>query len=31
LADRIASEAGSQDWADYLKSVYHTNVERLDR
>jgi hypothetical protein len=31
LADRIESEAGSPDWEAYLKSVYHTNVERLDR
>jgi hypothetical protein len=29
LADRIESEAGSQDWIDYLRSVYHTNVDRL--
>jgi hypothetical protein len=31
LADRIASEAGSPDWEAFLQSVYHTNVERLDR
>jgi hypothetical protein len=31
LADRINSEAGSPDWVTYLQSVYHTNVERLDR
>lgn len=31
LADRIASEAGSPDWVTFLQSVYHTNVDRLDR
>lgn len=31
LADRISSEAGSPDWEAYLQSVYHANVERLDR
>lgn len=31
LADRIDSEAGSPDWVTYLQSVYHANVDRLDR
>jgi hypothetical protein len=31
LADRIESEAGSPEWVTYLQSVYHTNVDRLDR
>lgn len=31
LADRIESEAESPDWVTYLQSVYHANVDRLDR